>query len=86
MKLYIVLERWNIDLMETDANVFFTEQEAKAYADEQAKTMLDIISGSTIKHEGDENFYGIGYVCVDRDDGMDDEWWEARILKKQVKE
>ena len=80
---YLVLERWNLDCMDSDANVFNTLEEAKAYADYQAEQMADYIKGGTIKHGSEENSMWGCYVYVDDDDNLM-EWWEARILERGV--
>lgn len=84
-KVYVVLERWNTDCMDTDAQVFKTEKEAKAYADTEAKKMYGMIDDSVIKHEGDGDAPSWCYVSVEKEDGMDDEWYEAKILTRLVK-
>lgn len=78
---WIVLERWNIDLAGTDATAWKNESLAKAYADAQATVMKGMITDGTIKH----NQNGC-YVYVDDDEGKADEWWEARIIRRQIKE
>lgn len=77
--IWIVLERWNLDLMDTDASVFSTEELAKAYADYQASYMKSMVTDGTIKHNQNDC-----YVYVDDDEGKSDEWWEARIVKRGI--
>lgn len=77
--VWIVLERWNLDMIDTDANVFSTEKQAKAYADAQAVTLNGMIEDSIIRHN--QNGY---YVCVEKEDNYNDEWWEARVVKRSI--
>lgn len=84
-KVYVVLERWNLDLMDADAQIFKTEKEARAYANAEANKMYELIDDSVIKHEGDEDMNYDCYVCVEKEDGMSDEWYEAKILTRLVK-
>ena len=83
---YIVLERWNRDRMGFDVNLFDTEEEAKIFADYQAKQMAEsYILGGTIKHQGDDEYTDADcYVYVDRDESPFEEWWEARIYKRET--
>lgn len=77
--VWIVLERWNLDLMETDACLFSTEALAQAYAKAQASAMRGMIDDSVVRYDRDGCF-----VCVEKEDGYDDEWWEARIVKRGI--
>ena len=85
-KVYVVLERWNTDCMDADAQVFKTEKEAKAYADAEAQKMTDWVSNAVIRHEGDEDMnYSDCYVCTENAEGDCDEWYEAKILTRLIK-
>ena len=84
-KVYVVLERWNTDCMDADAQVFKTEKEAKAYADAEAQKMTDWISHAVIKHRNDEGMEYDCDVCVENAEGDSDEWYEAKILTRLVK-
>lgn len=80
---YLVLERWDLDCMDSDANIFDTLEEAKAYADYQAEQMADYIQGGTIKHRIKNSTMSGCWVYVDDSDNPR-EWWEARILVREI--
>lgn len=85
-KVYVVLERWNTDCMDADAQVFKTEKEAKAYADAEAQKMTDWISNAVIRHKGDEDMVNSDcYVSVEEEEPVTDDWYEAKILTRVVK-
>lgn len=74
---YVVLERDGTGtVIETDCEVFGTEEKARAYLDKRVKQMADYIDDSVTEHEGDDNYY------VASEDGL--EWWEARLVKKEM--
>ena len=84
-KVYVVLERWNTDCMDANVEVFKTEREAMHYASAEAEKMSKWIDDSVIKRKGDEDMRGDADICVEKEDGYDDEWYEAKILTRVVK-
>jgi hypothetical protein len=83
-KVWVVYERWNLDIMEHDVHVFDTKEKATAYAEEQAVQTLKYITNGTIKRYGDEKCYNCCDIYIDDDEGKADEWWEAYIKVKEI--
>lgn len=85
MKIYTVLERWNINILEHEINVFDSREKADEYAEMRAQDACKDIENGTIKWAGDEGCANGCDICVDDSDGDADEWWEAYIEEKELR-
>lgn len=83
--VYVTLERWNLDLLETDANVFTTEKAAREHLEKEAIKVVDMVSNGVIRHRGDDDMNYDCDICVENAEGDTDEWWEANIVTRVVK-
>lgn len=83
-KVYVVLERWNLNILEHEVSVFDSKRKAEEYAEMSAFKACQDIKNGTIKHAGDEECVSGADICVDDSDGNADEWWEAYIEEKEI--
>lgn len=84
-RVWVVLERWNLNILEHKVSVFDSKKKAEEYAEMSALKACQDIEDGTIKHAGDEACANGCDICVDNDDRCSDEWWEAYIEEKEIK-
>lgn len=82
MKVYTVFERWNMNALEHDINVFDSREKAEEYAEMRAQDACRSIENSTIRYAGDEECYTGCDMFVD---GDSDDWWEVYIEEKEMR-
>ena len=75
--VYAVVERDGTGtVIETDCEVFGSEEKARAYMEKRVEHMTEYIDNSVVEHEGDDDYY----VLSESGAG----WYGVQLMKKEL--